>query len=50
LVMFTASRAKMGQLVAPLWLSVTCGFIALLIIVLNVKLLIDIAHGFSILQ
>ncbi|MDP5355306.1 MAG: Nramp family divalent metal transporter, partial [Paracoccaceae bacterium] len=38
LVMFTASRAKMGALVAPLWLSITCGFIALLIIGLNVKL------------
>jgi len=50
LVMFTASRAKMGTLVAPLWLSITCGFIALLIIGLNVKLLIDIANGFSLLH
>ena len=50
LVMFTASRAKMGALVAPLWLSITCGFIALLIIGLNVKLLIDIANGFSLLH
>jgi len=50
LVMFTASRAKMGALVAPLWLTITCGFIALLIIGLNVKLLIDIANGFSLLH
>jgi manganese transport protein len=39
LVMFTASRAKMGELVAPRWLTVLCGLIAALIIVLNVNLL-----------
>ncbi|MGE0063664.1 MAG: Nramp family divalent metal transporter [Xanthobacteraceae bacterium] len=41
LVMFTADKAKMGELVAPRWLSVTAWVIAAIIIVLNVKLLID---------
>ena len=50
LVMFTASRVKMGALVAPLWLSIACGVIALMIIGLNAKLLIDIAHGFSLIH
>ena len=35
LVMFTASRAKMGALVAPRWLTALCGLIAVTIIVLN---------------
>jgi manganese transport protein len=39
LVMFTASKAKMGALVAPLWLTVLCSLVAALIIVLNVNLL-----------
>jgi manganese transport protein len=39
LVMFTASRAKMGELVAPRWLTGLCWLIAALIIVLNVNLL-----------
>ncbi len=41
LVMFTASRTKMGQLVAPIWLTAFAGVIAVVIAVLNVKLLID---------
>ena len=45
LVMFTASRAKMGELVAPRWLTFVCGLIAALIITLNVKLLADLALG-----
>ena len=39
LVMFTASRAKMGALVAPQWLTWTCWLIAAVIIVLNANLL-----------
>ena len=45
LVMFTASRAKMGALVAPRWLTALCGLIAVTIIVLNVNLLLTIATG-----
>lgn len=45
LVMFTASRSKMGALVAPRWLSLTAGIIAAIIIVLNIKLIIDFATG-----
>jgi manganese transport protein len=45
LVMFTASREKMGALVAPRWLTVFAALIAVIIIVLNVKLLYDVATG-----
>ena len=45
LVMFTASRSKMGVLVAPTWLTAICALIALLIITLNVKLLSDVFLG-----
>lgn len=45
LVMFTASRAKMGDLVAPLWLTVLCGLIAVLIIGLNANLILSILGG-----
>jgi manganese transport protein len=41
LVMFTADKAKMGELVAPRWLSALAWLIAAVIIVLNIKLLID---------
>lgn len=41
LVQFTASRAKMGELVAPKWLAATACAIAAIIITLNIKLLID---------
>jgi manganese transport protein len=43
LVMFTASRAKMGDLVAPRWLTGLCWVIAAVIIVLNVNLLWTVA-------
>jgi manganese transport protein len=43
LVMFTASRSKMGELVSPLWLTIACGIIAALIIALNINLLATIA-------
>lgn len=45
LVIFTASRTKMGELVAPRWLTVTAAVVAAIIIVLNIKLLVDLAVG-----
>ncbi|MEF3045692.1 Nramp family divalent metal transporter [Pseudotabrizicola sp. L79] len=45
LVMFTASRAKMGELVAPRWLTGLCWLIAAVIIVLNVNLLSTVLLG-----
>jgi manganese transport protein len=43
LVMFTRDRKKMGELVAPFWLTAVSAIIAAIIIALNVKLLYDIA-------
>ena len=45
LVMFTASKVKMGETVAPKWLTVTAALIAAIIIALNMKLLFDLATG-----
>jgi manganese transport protein len=45
LVMFTASKTKMGPLVAPFWLVAFAGLIAAVIVVLNVKLLVDFVTG-----
>jgi manganese transport protein len=45
LVMFTADRRKMGELVAPRWVTACAAAVATIIIVLNVKLLIDFATG-----
>ena len=45
LVMFTASRAKMGELVAPRWLIFIAGAMAVLIAGLNIKLLVDFVMG-----
>jgi manganese transport protein len=45
LVMFTASRAKMGEMIAPRWLTAVCAVIAAVIVALNVKLLWDTAMG-----
>src|ERR1700742_4409276 len=45
LVMFTADRRKMGELVAPIWVTVLAAMTAALIIALNVKLLWDLAKG-----
>jgi manganese transport protein len=42
LVMFTADRAKMGDLVAPRWLTLLAAVIAAIIVVLNLKLLWDV--------
>jgi len=45
LVMFTASRAKMGPYVAPRWLTALAVATAALIIVLNAKLVFDCVSG-----
>ncbi len=45
LVMFTASRAKMGVFVAPRWLTAAAAVIAVIIIALNMKLVFDFATG-----
>ena len=45
LVMFTASRAKVGELVAPRWLTGLCWLIAAIIILLNVNLLSTVLLG-----
>ena len=45
LVMFTANRAKMGELVAPRWVSALAAFVGAVLIVLNLKLLYDLLPG-----
>ena len=45
LVLLTASRAKMGALVAPRWLTTAAGLIAAVIVALNVKLIADFVTG-----
>jgi manganese transport protein len=45
LVMFTADRKKMGELVAPRWVTMLAALTAALIIALNVKLLYDAVFG-----
>ena len=45
LVMFTASRAKMGAMVSPKWLTALSALIAITIIVLNVNLLATVMMG-----
>ena len=45
LVMFTANRRMMGGLPAPRWHIAACSVIALTVIALNVKLIIDVATG-----
>lgn len=45
LVQFTRDRAKMGALVAPVWLTAAASVIAAIVIALNVKLLFDVATG-----
>jgi manganese transport protein len=46
LIQFTASKDKMGALVAPRWLTWTAGLIAVIIISLNIRLLYDVARTF----
>jgi manganese transport protein len=45
LVMFTADRRKMGELIAPRWVTGLAALTAAVIIALNVKLLYDFATG-----
>ncbi|MEI7805161.1 MAG: Nramp family divalent metal transporter [Hyphomicrobiales bacterium] len=45
LVMFTADRAKMGELVAPRWVTWLAALTAAVLIVLNIKLLLDLLPG-----
>lgn len=45
LVQFTASRTKMGALVSPRWLTAIAALIAILIIALNAKLVMDFVAG-----
>jgi manganese transport protein len=45
LVMFTASRRKLGALVAPRWLTAAAALIAAVIVSLNIKLLADFVLG-----
>ncbi|WP_020184407.1 Nramp family divalent metal transporter [Methylopila sp. 73B] len=45
LVWFTASRSKMGDFVAPRWMSVAAAVTAAIIVALNMKLLYDFASG-----
>jgi len=45
LVLFTAQREKMGELVAPRWLTGMAALVALLIILLNGKLIHDLAFS-----
>jgi manganese transport protein len=42
LVMFTADRAKMGDFVAPRWVTALAALVAVILIVLNIKLLYDL--------
>jgi manganese transport protein len=45
LIRFTSERKKMGGLPAPRWLTVLCGLIATVLIMLNLKLIFDVATG-----
>jgi manganese transport protein len=45
LVMITASRTKMGELVAPRWVTGLAAIVAAIVITLNIKLIIDFVAG-----
>jgi len=45
LVMFTADRRKMDELIAPRWVTALAALTAAVIIALNIKLLYDFATG-----
>jgi manganese transport protein len=45
LVLFTADRSKLGVLVAPRWLTAAAALIALVIVILNAKLVVDFVIG-----
>lgn len=45
LVLFTASRSKMGPFVAPRWVTALAALTAAIIIALNLKLVFDFVLG-----
>jgi manganese transport protein len=45
LVLFTADRRKLGALIAPRWLTAIATLVAAIIVVLNVKLVLDFVLG-----
>ncbi|PZQ47656.1 MAG: divalent metal cation transporter [Micavibrio aeruginosavorus] len=45
LVLYTANKKKMGNLVAPKWVSILAALIAVILICLNVKMLWDLASS-----
>jgi manganese transport protein len=45
LVMISASRRKMNELVAPKWLTATAAIVAAIIVTLNVKVVVDLTMG-----
>jgi manganese transport protein len=45
LVLFTADRRKLGALTAPRWLTAVAALVAAIIVVLNIKLVIDFVIG-----
>jgi manganese transport protein len=45
LIMMTSSKAKMGALVSPRWITFTAVLVAILVIALNVKLVVDFFAG-----
>jgi manganese transport protein len=45
LVMFTADKRKMGELVAPRWVSALAVIVAVVVIALNIKVIVDLILG-----
>jgi manganese transport protein len=45
LVMFTADKRKMGELVVPLWVTALASVVAVIVIALNIKVLFDLLVG-----
>ena len=43
--MFTADKRKMGELVAPRWVTALAVLVAVVVIALNIKVLFDLAVG-----
>lgn len=45
LIHFTSSRKKMGEFASPAWMTIISWLVAAIIVVLNVKLLVDFIHS-----
>jgi manganese transport protein len=45
LVIFTADRRKMGELIAPRWMTALAAIIAAVLILLNIKVVLDALLG-----